>query len=258
MPSPFPGMNPYLEQEDVWQDFHDALIPAIRDALSPQVSPHFIVKIEEHLYIHEPEARQRFRIGSGDVIVGRAPGVSGSARATGTLEAPAHVLLPQVAIETETYLEIRDRKDRELITVIELLSPTNKKPGPDREQYLAKRANVLRSAAHFVEIDLLRGWPRMPSEDAPASDYCIMVSQVEERPRAAFWPVVLREPLPRIPIPLREPVPLAHLELQILVHLVYDRAYYKDYIYQGQPTPPLSTEDAAWARNLIADVATLP
>ena len=253
MASPFPGMNPYLEQEDVWQDFHDRLIPAIGDALSPQLSPHFIVKIEEQLYVHEPDARRRIRIGSGDVDIARAAGTPGGGGGTATLGAPAHVLLPQVDIETETYLEIRDRKDRELITVIELLSTTNKKPGHDREQYLAKRASLLRSAAHFVEIDLLRGWPRMPSDNAPASDYCIMVSQVDERPRAAFWPIMLRDSLPRIPIPLREPVPLAYLELQALLHLVYDRAYYKDYIYQGQPTPALRPPDAAWSRDRIAE-----
>lgn len=251
MPSPFPGMNPYLEQEDVWQDFHDALIPAIRDALSPQVSPHFIVKIEEHLYIHDSEARQRLRIGSGDVTAAGAHGAA--AQGTATLEAPAQVLLPQVDIETQSFLEVRDRKDRELITVIELLSPTNKKPGPDREQYLAKRANVLHSAAHFVEIDLLRGWQRMPSANAPSSEYCVMVSVVEERPQAGYWPVKLRDRLPRIPIPLRPPVPLAHVELQALLHLVYDRAYYKDYIYQGEPTPALTPEDAAWARALTVE-----
>jgi hypothetical protein len=253
MPSPFPGMNPYLEQDDVWQDFHDAMIPAIRDVLSPQVSPHFIVKIEEHLYIHEPEAKQRFRVGSADVGLIRPPG-NGLAHDDGgvaTLAAPAHIVLPQVEMETQTFLEIRDRKDRELITVIELLSPTNKKPGPDREQYLAKRGNVLRSAAHFVEIDLLRGWPKMPGENAPISDYSVMVSLVEERPRAAYWPIALNDPLPPIPIPLRKPVPVARLDLQDVLHFVYDRAYYKDYIYEGSPTPALGPDNLAWARSVI-------
>lgn len=255
MPSPFPGMNPYLEQEAVWQGFHDRLIPAISDALTPQVRPHFIVQIGEHLYVHPSEGWQRVRIGSSDVDVAVAPGTPSSAPGTATLEAPAHVLLPDTDVDKETYLEIRDRQSRELITVIELLSPTNKKAGPDREQYLAKRANVLHSTAHFVEIDLLRGWSRMPSENAPESDYCIMVSQVSDRPRAAYWPVKLRDPLPPIPIPLREPVPLAYLDLQAVLHLVYDRAAYEDYIYHGQPTPGLDREDAAWAHGILASAA---
>jgi hypothetical protein len=245
-------MNPYLEQEDVWQDFHDAMIPAIRDALSPQVSPHFIVKIEEHLYIHEPDAKQRYRIGSGDVNVIR-PSVTVAApgRGVAMLPAPSHIRLPQVEMETQTFLKIRDRQNRELITVIELLSPTNKKPGPDREQYLAKRGNVLHTTAHFVEIDLLRGWPRMPSENAQLCDYSITVSLAAERPRAGHWPIMLRDRLPVIPIPLREPLVEARLDLQEVLHVVYDRAFYKDYIYEGSPTPPLGPEEAAWAQSLV-------
>jgi hypothetical protein len=251
MPSPYPGMNPYLEQEDVWQDFHDSMIPSVRDALSDQVTPHFIVKIEEHLYIHEPEAKQRFRVGSAGV--GLMQPLEGRVRgdAVAILPAPAHIVLPQVEMETQTYLEIRDRKNRELITVVELLSPTNKKLGADREQYLAKRANVLRSMAHFVEIDLLRGWPKMPGDEAPACDYSVMVSVVAERPRAAYWPIGLRDPLPPIPIPLREPLATVSLDLQTLLHQVYDRAHYKDHIYEGSPTPPLGPEDAAWSQALI-------
>jgi hypothetical protein len=228
------------------------MIPAISDALSPQISPHFIVKIQEHLYIHEPEAKQRFRVGSADVGLIR-PGADGLAQDgnVATLAAPAHIVLPQVEMETQTFLEIRDRRDRELVAVIELLSPTNKKPGPDREQYLAKRGNVLRSAAHFVEIDLLRGWPKMPGENAPISDYSVMVSMVEERPRGAYWPIALKDPLPPIPIPLRKPVPVAWLDLQAILHFVYDRAYYKDHVYEGSPKPPLGPDEAAWAQSLI-------
>lgn len=67
MPSPFPGMNPFLEQSDVWRDFHDTFVPAFRDAIMPQVSPQFVVIIQEHLYIHELSAEQRIRVGDADV-----------------------------------------------------------------------------------------------------------------------------------------------------------------------------------------------
>ena len=247
-------MNPFLEQEDVWQDFHDSYIPALRDALSPQVSPNFIVKIEEHVYIHEPPAQERFRVGNADVGIMRPRNVgAATAVATATLPAPARIVLPTVDFEKQTFLEIRDRRQRELVTVIELLSPTNKKPGPDREQYLAKRASLLRSPAHFVEIDLLRGWPRMPMEQASPCDYCIMVSQVEERPGAGFWPISLPDRLPVIRIPLRQPLSDASLDLQALLHGVYDRAYYRDYIYEGTPSPPMSPEDAAWASTILGE-----
>src|SRR5688572_12965302 len=144
MPSPFPGMNPYLEQDDAWQDFHDRFIPAISDALTPQVSPHFIVKIEAHLYIHEPAGDLRIRAGSADVGIAR-PGRSDAAapdRGTSTLPATGRLVLPGVEFEKQTYLEVRDRHNRDLVTVIEVLSPSNKRPGGDREQYLAKRGRL--------------------------------------------------------------------------------------------------------------------
>lgn len=252
MPSPFPGMNPYLEQEDVWQDFHNSMILAMRDALGTQVSPHFIVKIEEHMFIHEPERGERARVGNADVAVIRPKGAAaGPNGGLATLSPPAHVLLPEADLQAQTFLEIRDRRSRELVAVIEMLSPTNKRTGPNREQYLAKRANVLHGAAHFVEIDLLRGWPRMPSAHAAACDYCVLVSRQEERPRAGYWPILLRERLPVIPVPLREPLVEARLDLQELLHLVYDRAHYQDYIYQGQPSPPLPGDDDAWAQAFV-------
>ncbi len=143
MPSPFPGMNPYLEQDRVWNDFHGSFMPAARAAVAAQVRPHFIAKINEHLFVR----------------------------------------LPAVDRERLSFLEIRDRDGWQLVTVIELLSPTNKYSGPDREQYLARRRDLLASAVHFVEIDLLRGGPRMPMEDLPECDYCVLVSRVETRPR---------------------------------------------------------------------------
>jgi hypothetical protein len=252
MPSPFPGMNPFLEQDDVWQDFHDRYIPALSDALSPQVSPQFFVKIEEHLFIHEPAAAQRHRLGSGDVNVSQSPHKGSSPKGgQGVLTAPARIVLPSVEFDKQTFLEIRDRQNRQLVTVIELLSPSNKRLGADRDQYRAKRANLLRSMAHLVEIDLLRGGPRLPLEKAPDSDYYVMVSRAEERPIAEMWPLRLRDALPVIPIPLRPPWPDARLDLQEVLHAVYDRAYYKDYIYDGTPQPPLNPDDGKWAKGLM-------
>ncbi|HEX5273304.1 MAG TPA: DUF4058 family protein [Gemmataceae bacterium] len=239
MPSPFPGMNPYLEQDRAWNDFHDSFIPAARDALAAQVGPHFIAKINEHLFIHEmPDEPPRF-LGRSDVGVARSS------------LAPARVRLPAVDRERVSFLEIRDRDGWELVTVIELLSPSNKYAGPDREQYLAKRGELLGSAVHFVEIDLLRGGPRMPMADLPPCDYCVLVSRVETRPEAGVWPIRLRDALPPVPIPLRSPHAHARLDLQTVLHRVYDGARYEDYIYLGQPHPQLNAEGAAWARQFL-------
>ena len=106
----------------------------------------------------------------------------------------------------EAFVEIRERDTCRVVTAIELLSPTNKNPGPDRELYLSKRLRYSQSDVHLVEIDLLRGGHRMPVEGLPACDCYVQVSRVEERPSVGLWPIMLRDPLPTIPIPLLAPI----------------------------------------------------
>lgn len=253
MPSPFPGMNPYLEQERAWNDFHESFMPAARDALAARVRPHFIARINEHLFIHELPEDPRRLIGRADLGVTRPPFAPPGERAgAAAAEAPARVRLPAVDTERLSFIEIRDRDDWQLVTVIELLSPSNKYAGPDREQYLAKRRQLLASTVHFVEIDLLRGGPRMPMEDLPECDYCVLVSRAETRPDADLWPIRLRERLPEVRIPLRPPHADARLDLQQMLQRVYDAAGYEDYIYRGQPQPQLNPEDAAWAQQILS------
>ena len=251
MPSPFPGMNPYLEQPAVWQDFHNSYLVFLRDQLHEQIRPTYFVKLEEYLFIRElPE--QRRALGRSDVAVAGTTGNRGGVAATSVLEAPAYGLLePAVEIERHSYLEIRDRQHLEVITVIEVLSPSNKRVGLDRDQYLAKRGQFLVSTAHLVEIDILRGGPRLPVEGLTECDYCVLVSRYEDRPRVGLWPLRLRERLPHLPIPLRSPSECAHLDLQLALHRVFDSAGYNDYIYSGVPEPPLSKDDAAWALQFV-------
>jgi hypothetical protein len=251
MPSPFPGMNPYLEQDDAWHDFHERFCPLVAELLTAQVRPAYIVKIDEHVYIHELEEEARRLAGRADVEVARSGRDGGPHPGTEVLDAPVQVRLPTVDVERLSRVEVRDRHNRQLVTVLELLSPSNKLAGPDREQYLAKRGELQSSPVHFVEIDLLRGGPRLPLEDLPACDYYALVSRVEKRPAADLWPIRLRERLPRIPVPLRPPHPDAHLDLQEVLHHIYDAAGYEDYIYDGQPQPRLEAEDAQWARQLV-------
>ena len=162
-------------------------------------------------------------------------------------------LLPDEEVIRIPRLEVRDRHGRELITVIELLSPTNKFGGQDRELYLTKRKSVMHSPAHLVEIDLLRGGERMPFEDLPSCDYCVTVGRAEQRPKVGVYLARLREPLPTVPIPLRAPDPDVPLDLMAALHTVYDRAGYVDYLYETRPAPPLHPEDAAWAEQIVRD-----
>ena len=249
MPSPFPGMHPYLEQEEVWLDFHQRFATFAAGAIGAQVGSEYIVKIEERLYIHElPDEPRRF-LSRSDVGVSRpVPESSGG----GVLTAPVEVQLPAADVERDAYIEIRTRAGRHLVTVVELLSPSNKHPGGHREQYLHKRGEILASGTHLVEIDLLRGWPRMPLTNLPECDYYVLVSRAEDRPRAGLWPIRLRDPLPAVSIPLRGPDAAARLDLQDLLNRIYDDARYQTYIYDGEPEPLLPPAEAEWARQVIA------
>ena len=251
MPSPFPGMNPYLEQEVVWHDFHDSFLPQIRDALNAQVGDQYIIKIDEHIYIHDLSAEQRAFLGRGDITVAGLAPRNHSSAGVGVIEAPTQVELPMQDVERQSFLEIRDRRSRQVITVLEVLSPSNKNTGPDRDQYINKRYQLMRSGVNLVELDLLRGGPRMPFVNLPPCDYYAMVFRTERWPLADLWPIGLRQPLPIIPVPLRAPDPALRLELQPILHRIYDAAGYAKFIYDEEPTPPLSPEDIEWARTLI-------
>ena len=256
MPSPFPGMNPYIERPDVWNDFHDSFIPAARELLIPQVQPRYFVRIEEHLFIHEPPASERFALGRPDLSIHPAPDTSAGGAAGGVAVAPASVGMPVIVEEERLpYLEIRDRANNEIVTVIELLSPTNKTAGPYRDQYLAKVRRILASRSNFVEIDLLRGGPRMPWDRLPACDYYAIVSRYAARttddPKADLWPMRLRDPLQAVPIPLRAGEPEATLDLQATLHHIYDAAGYHMFLYQAEPEPALSPADAIWAAQIL-------
>ncbi len=159
--------------------------------------------------------------------------------------------LPEQDVEKVPFLELRDRQGRELVTVIELLSPSNKRAGDDREQYLAKRRELVRSPAHLVEIDLLRGWSPMPQEGRPECDYSVMVSRAEKRRAADFWPIGLRDKLPVISIPLGSPDAAACVDLQEAIHRAYDGPGYEHFIYSGEPEPSLSAKDMAWATQFV-------
>ncbi|HEX4795302.1 MAG TPA: DUF4058 family protein [Humisphaera sp.] len=174
MPSPFPGMNPYLEQEDAWHKFHEQFCIHCMELLVPQVRPNYIVELDEHVFVQELPADERRLIGRSDLsVVRRKPDAASPSSNASTLTAPAYAQLP-VAIDIErlSSVVIKDRKDRSIVTVVELLSPSNK--SSDRPQYLAKRHQYFSSGVSLVEIDLLRGGLRLPLEGLNDCDYYVM------------------------------------------------------------------------------------
>ncbi len=246
-------MNPYLEQNDAWEDFHHEFITRARETLAEQVGQDYVVKVEVRLYLYELSAEERRFFGQADVGVAAIPAANGGqATPSPTLvTAPVQLTLPAVEVERHSSIEIRDRRNRRVITVIELLSPSNKTPGDDLGDYAGKRREVLASPVHLVEIDLRRGGQRPSPPLLPSSDYYALVSRYEDRPRMGLWPIGLRERLPVIPVPLTAPDPDISLDLQAVLHRVYDAAGYAKYIYRDTPEPPLRPEEAEWARPFL-------
>jgi hypothetical protein len=249
MPSPFPGMNPFLEQNDSWEDFHANFIARIQEKLSGEVGDNYLVKIEVRVLLHELSADERHFIGEADVGIA-GPRLQGTASSMATLPSPELLHFPAVNRERHKYLEIRDRRSRRLVTVIELLSPSNKSPGPDRDDYLSKRTQYVTSGVQLVEIDLRRGGVRPGPPLIPACDYYVAIGRYPTGDVWGLWRVGLRERLPTIPVPLAPPDADVPLDLQEVLHRTYDAAGYAKYIYQETPDPPLPPEDAAWARKI--------
>lgn len=252
---PFPGMNPYLEHPDLWPDVHNRLITMMANALTAQVRPYYYVAIEERVYWAGPKSNL---VGRADVAVVEPTDETIWPRIgeTLTLYNPFLVDLPTAAPDDEIrewYLEVREAAGGEVVTTIELLSPTNKQRGSaGYASYLKKRLDILLSQTHLVEIDLLRGGLPLPmTGDPPESDYRIVVSRTELRPQAHLYAFNVRDAMPACPIPLRQEDGLATLSLQTLLPALYEQAGYDLRInYHLEPVPPLAPADALWAAEL--------
>ncbi len=252
MPLPFPGMDPYLEHPDRWPSVHSRLIVALADFLTPQLLPKYFVDIEQRIYL---TAGQEKVVVVPDVAVksDRPSKNTGTNVAVAVAAEPVTVTVPMPEEVKRNYLEIKEAASKEVVTAIEILSPTNKRSGPGREKYERKRQQIFNSDTHLVEIDLLRSWESMLIFDCNLeSDYRILVSRQQNRPQANLYGFQVRDRIPLFPVPLQpgdaEPV----IDLHDLLNQIYDRARYDLKIdYSITPAPRLSEVDAAWADNLL-------
>ena len=248
MRPPFPGMDPWLEHANLWLDLHNSLITAIRDAIVPKVAPKYYVGIEQRTYETRPGSA--VYLGRPDVGVtwtGVTESLAGSSEprssnGPGVLELDVEV--PVTEHVDEWYLEVREAVRGKLVTVIEVLSPTNKLRQPGRKQYLRKRGKILDSRTSLVEIDLLRAGKVMPIEipSLVKGDYRILVSRGKSRPHARLYVFGLRQPIPDIPIPLlpRDAEPM--LDLNAVLHDLYDRARFDLRLNYSLPAPATGVE----------------
>ena len=255
MLSPFPGMDPFLEGSGEWSDFHSCFPLAAKSLLAPQLPPGVVALADKEVYLHEPSAEERGRLlgrpDAGVAFVGESdPGSGGTATLVAPTTAPARRRLPDVYEEVVKRLVLRDRGGRDVITVVELLSPVNKVR--HRDAYEQKRRTLLATDVNFVEIDLLRLGERLPLDDPPESDYLVSVSRIEDRPVVDVWPFGVRDPLPTVPVPLRNGESV-RLDLRALLDAVWSVSGYESLIYDHLPSPPLPADDARWAAGLLTD-----
>lgn len=259
MPSPFPGMDPYLEDPAIWSNLHQRLITYTADALQPRIRPRYHAHIGERVYVVHPP-----RSVYPDVFVTkRQPAhVPAGHAPEAALEPDAPVIIPLPSEEIrEVFIEIIDvAHGGRVVTVIEVLSPANKTPGKDHEQYRRKQEEVLSSEASLVEIDLLRAGQHTVAVPAhyliPYQPWCYLVSIIRagRQDQAEAYPITLQQRLPRIVIPLAEPDPDTVLDLQAVFDQCYENAAYADLIdYTADPKVPLAPEDAAWANRLLQE-----
>jgi Protein of unknown function (DUF4058) len=207
------------------------------------LSQAYRVAVEKRVYLTQGE--ESILIGIPDVSVTATPQAS-TGTATAIATQPTIVEIPLAEEVQERYLEIREIATGRVVTVIELLSPKNKRSGDGRDAYSQKRQRIMLSQTHLVEIDLLRSGDPLPMVGAATSDYRILVSRSDQRPKAQLYAFNLRQPIPTIQIPLAANTAVT-LDLQPLLHQIYDRARLALAIdYQKPPIPKLSPDDLAW------------
>lgn len=261
MPSPFPGMDPYLEDPILWSGVHHRLITYISDALNPMLRPRYVANIAERVYIVQPERDiipdvyiKKRRL-SKRTKTARA---SRSAQAT-IIDPPLVLTVPGVEIR-EGFIEIVELgARRRVITALEILSPSNKMPGhKGHELYRAKQDKILKSQTHLVEIDLLRrgehtvAVPKESLLEETTWDYLVCLHRGKQGNRFEVWPILLRDRLPRISIPLAEGDPDVGLDLQELLNRCYDAGGYEDELdYRRGPKVPLARADEEWSKTLL-------
>lgn len=259
MPSPFPGMDPYIEDQE-WEDFHARFNTVLSELLAPGVEPRYIVRVERRVY-GEHGLSDEDQVRWADVALIESdrdvPVAIAAPAASGVTLQPVECVLPMPQERRETFLVIRERETMEVVTIIETLSPANKRSSSDgRQQYLAKREEILQSRTNLVELDFLRGGQRLPMRNMPPGDYYAIVSRGPKRPRADVFRWTLRQPLPAIPIPLKKGEPEVQVDLQQVFSTVYERARYQLSVDYAAPLDtPLSQSDAEWVQSLVQRAA---
>jgi hypothetical protein len=240
-------MDPYLEGS-LWMSVHTTLAVEIARQLNRLLLPRYIALTTRRYVMDTPEESE-ILVGETypDVALVKQGPPQGGHGPGATITAPLlmatliRMPVPHITVE------IRDVAKRQLVTVIEVLSPTNKR-GDGYKEYVDKRERILRSTAHLMEIDLLRKGHRVPMRGTlPTVPYFVFIARREKRLATDVWPITLDQPLPEVPVPLLPGDADAKLGLQPALTNVYDENGLRYMIdYSKPPEVSLTPEQAAW------------
>lgn len=262
MPSPFPGVDPFIEAQDRWHSFHTAYIAVCAELLNEHLPSDYYATVEERVLLEEAdprfadEAGALHRFGPDASIQHSAFSKVQSAAEQGAVATaePRVILQDVVSFDqpTQKFIEIRGMPARDLVTTVELLSPTNKGTGSDRTAYLAKRNDMLRHGVNTVDLDFLLAGQRLPLlAPIPAGDFHAFVTQAASATQCEVYSWTVREASPTIRIPLKEKRKVA-LDLQAAFVRVWDRHRYSMQITYEQPIPSqLAKPDREWVAQLL-------
>jgi Protein of unknown function (DUF4058) len=256
MKSPFPGMDPYLQQ--YWGDVHSSLVIYARDQLYANLPTGLIARAQERVYVEREDEPDRSLYPDVHVVERPQAKITSEAVAGGVALAEPLIVHFRNEPVTERFIEILDAKSGlRVITIIEVISPTNKVPGRGYKLFRQKQKEAKRAGVSLVEIDLILRGKRVLS--VPLSRikyqyrtrYQAIVRRGCKWDEAEVYPIHLRERLPTIGIPLRESEPDVPLNLQDILERAYQIGHYEDIDYQEDADPPLEGHDAEWADALL-------
>ncbi|MCZ2342119.1 MAG: DUF4058 family protein [Bacteroidales bacterium] len=255
MPSPMPGMDPWLEDVSLWSGFHARIIVAIGANMTRLLPPGYYADLEQHVWLEDDDGNhESFAYPDGYVAERRGSPLPETDWAVATLP-NTEVTLPKPRKKrTHKYIKIVDQPGNQIVTILEVLSPSNKENDADREAYLYKRGEIMLSGTNLVEIDLLRGGERLPMgrPTPPQGDYYALVSRADRFPKASIWSFTVRDPMPRLPIPLKPQDGQIVLDLRDCLDRAYDDGGYDRRIdYTQPPAIALRSPDALWAHQWI-------
>lgn len=253
MNSPFPGLDPWLEQH--WGDVHARFMVYACDQIADQLPDDLQARIDERLSVDSEGA---WRSISPDLRVVRdRERVARQQPATSSVATEPCWIPLEDEPETLRHIEIVDQTTGgRVITAVELLSPTNKVGRHGRNLYLRKQREYLKAGVNLVEIDLLRQGRHIvavPRERLPEEirDQQLICVRRCESPGAEVYGVALRRKLPNIAIPLRLTDADVVLSLQEVFDSIYQKGRYERIEYRSPPVPPLKGDDANWAAERI-------